>query len=98
MSKITESARNEDCQVRIPTICTFDPATTIWSHGRWYSAGRGKSIKALDIAGAYACTSCDAVYDGQRKPPPGYTREMVDADWCQGHFRSLILLAQKGLI
>ena len=47
---------------------------------------------------AYACTACDAVYDGQRKPPSGYTREQVDADWCQGHFRSLVKLSQKGMI
>jgi len=98
MSKITASANGEDCQVRLPGICTHDPATTIWSHARWGAAGRGKAIKALDIAGAYCCTSCDAVYDGQRKPPPGYTRDQVDADWCQGHFRSLVLLKEKGLV
>lgn len=98
MSKITESARNEDCTVRIIGACTFDPATTIWSHARWNAAGRGKAIKALDLAGAYACTSCDAVYDGQRKPPPGVTREQVDMDWCMGHFRSLLRLREKGLL
>lgn len=98
MSRITESARGEDCQVRIPGICTHDPATVIWSHARWGAAGRGKAIKATDAAGAYACTSCDAVYDGQRKPPEGMTREQVDLDWCMGHFRSLVLLAKKGLI
>lgn len=98
MSKVTESARGEDCQVRIPGVCTYDPATVIWSHARWGSAGRGKAIKASDFAGAYSCTSCDAVYDGQRKPPPGMTRIEVDADWCQGHFRSLLILEKKGLI
>lgn len=84
--------------MRIPAICTYNPETVIWSHARWNAAGRGKSIKAVDVAGAYACTSCDAVYDGQRPPPRGYTREQVDKDWCMGHFRSLVLLDQKGLI
>lgn len=98
MTKITESARGEECQVRIPGVCTYDPATVIWSHCRHYAAGRGKAIKAVDLAGAYACTACDAVYDGQRRPPEGMTRDDIDRDWNMGHYRSLKLLAEKGLI
>ena len=96
MSKITESARNEDCQVRIPGICSHDPSMTIWSHARWGSAGKGRGIKAIDLAGAYACTSCDAAYD-QLQGVRGMTRSEIDADWCQAHFRSLVMLKQKGL-
>ena len=95
---IRDSARGEACTVRLPGICANDPDATIWSHARWLDAGKGGSTKALDLAGAYACTACDATYDGQRKPPPGYTREDVDRDWCMGHFRSLLRLAQKGLL
>jgi len=98
MSKITESARNEDCTVRIIGVCSGDPAKTIWSHGRWQRAGRGKGIKAIDLCGAYACTDCDAVFDGQRKPPEGMTREDIDLDWMMGHMESLVKLSQKGLI
>ncbi len=98
MSKITASAREESCQVRIIGICTGDNAKTIWSHARWHYAGRAKSQKAPDIAGAYCCTDCDAVYDGQKKPPSGMTRGDVDADWTAGHFRSLLLLIEKGLV
>ena len=83
--------------MRLPNICTHDPATVIWSHARWGSAGRGKSIKALDLAGAYACTRCDACYDGQISVKH-LTREQIDADWVQGHFRSLVILKDKGLI
>lgn len=97
MSKIRESARGEECQVRIVGVCTADPATTIWSHARWGAAGKGKSIKALDLAGAYACTACDAAYDGQRQVI-GMKRGEIDADWCMGHFRSLVILRDKGLI
>lgn len=35
MSRITESARGEICQVRIPGVCTYGPETVIWSHARW---------------------------------------------------------------
>jgi hypothetical protein len=96
MSKITSSANGEDCQVRLTGVCTYDSAKTIWSHARWGAAGRGKAIKANDLAGAYCCTACDAAYDGQLKTT--LTRAEIDADWCMGHFRSLVKLAEKGLI
>lgn len=98
MSKITESARFEDCTVRIPGVCTFDPAQTIWSHARTGRAGKGRGIKAIDLAGAYACTSCDAVYDGQRPRPSGMSKEQVDLDWFNGHLESLVKLQEKGLV
>lgn len=99
MSKITESARGEDCLVRLVGVCTYDPEKTIWSHARWEAAGRGKSIKAPDIAGAYCCTACDGVYDGQARYQEPYTcRADVDRDWTMGHFRSLLRLKEKGLL
>ena len=97
MSAITKSANGEVCQVRYTGICTYDAATTIWSHCRHGAAGRGKAIKALDLAGAYACTACDAAYD-QMQGAKHMTRQELDLDWFMGHVRSLVLLQQKGLI
>lgn len=98
MSKITASANGQDCQVRIVGVCTYDPATTIWSHCRHGAAGKGKGIKALDLAGAYACTACDGVYDGQISRPNGMSKDQVEMDWFYGHIRSLVILSIKGLI
>ncbi|CAG9172435.1 nuclease domain-containing protein [Cupriavidus respiraculi] len=98
MSKIRKSANGKDCQVRLPGVCTFDPATTIWSHYRGEAGGKGGAIKSDDICGAYACTACDAVYDGQRPRPAGMTKEEVDLDWLVGHIRSIRILAREGLI
>jgi hypothetical protein len=95
--KLRQSAKGEDCLVRIPG-CPFDPAQTIWSHYRGSAGGKGGSIKATDIAGAYACTYCDAVYDGQTPRPDGMTKADVDLAWLEGHVRSLVRLQQKGLI
>jgi len=97
VSAITESARGEECQVRIPGVCTFDLEKTIWSHARHASGGKGKSIKAFDVCGAYACTACDAAYD-QMIGVKHMTREQVDLDWFHGHLRSLVILKRKGLI
>jgi len=96
-TSIRQSARGEECTVRIPGACTFDPATVIWSHAPLGAAGKGRGLKALDLCGAYCCTACDAVIDGQRPLPPGETRDSVLLAWMFGHMRSLVRLRQKGL-
>jgi hypothetical protein len=95
--KLRQSARGEECLVRLPG-CPADAAMTIWSHYRGGAGGKGKSIKATDIAGAYACTHCDGIYDGQTPRPAGMTKAEVDLAWLEGHVRSLVRLQQKGLL
>lgn len=95
---IRQSARGEDCTVRIPGVCRGHPDYTIWSHAPLGAAGKGRSIKALDLCGAYCCTACDAVIDGQAPLPAGYTRDQALQDWFYGHMRSLVRLRQKGLV
>jgi hypothetical protein len=96
-TKLRESAKGESCLVRLPG-CPADPAMTIWSHYRGSAGGKGGAIKSTDIAGAYACTYCDAVYDGQTPRPAGMTKDDVDLAWHEGHIRSLVRLGQKGLL
>lgn len=98
MKKLRQSARGEDCLVRLPGVCTHDPETVIWSHYRGLAGGKGMLIKSIDLAGAYCCTACDAVYDGQRRPPPGMNRDAVELAWLQGHIRSLVRAAWKGAL
>ena len=95
---IRESARGEECQVRIPGVCRGGTDHTIWSHAATGAGGKGLSLKALDLCGAYCCTACDAVFDGQAKLPPGINRADVMCDWLHGHLRSLVILRQKGLV
>lgn len=94
---VRDAARDELCTVRLPG-CPADPAMSIWSHNRHERAGKGKSIKALDLNGAIACTYCDSIYDGQRPRPAGMTVEQVELAWYHGHAESLVRLRQKGLI
>lgn len=95
---IRDSARGEQCQVRIVGACAHDPEKTIWSHAPLGAAGKGRGIKAIDLAGAYCCTACDAVIDGQAPLPAGVTRQQAELDWMHGHLRSLVILKQKGLV
>ncbi len=94
---IRDSARDEECLIRVPG-CPGDPAMTIWSHNRHQRAGKGGALKALDLNGAYGCTYCDAVYDGQRPLPPGVERWVVELAWFMAHAESLVRLRQKGLV
>lgn len=93
---IRDSARGEDCLVRLPG-CPGDPAMTIWSHNRHQRAGKGGALKAIDLNGAYCCTYCDAIYDGQRPLPAGASRQEVELAWFMAHAESLVRLKQKGL-
>lgn len=94
---LRDSAKGEDCLIRLPG-CPGDPEMTIWSHAPLGAAGKGGAMKALDLCGAYGCTYCDAVVDGQRPLPEGYTRDMALMDWLFGHLRSLVRARQKGLV
>ena len=95
---IRDSAKGEECMVRIAGVCRGGTEHTIWSHAPLGAAGKGKGIKALDLAGAMCCTACDAVVDGQARRPVGMTRDEVLLAWHEGHLRSLVRLAQKGLL
>jgi hypothetical protein len=96
--RIRDSARDEECLVRLPGACTHDPRTTIWSHYRGEAGGKAGALKSDDLCGAYACTVCDAIYDGQRKPPKGMTYADVVLAWFEGHIRSIVRLHAKGIL
>jgi Protein of unknown function (DUF1364) len=62
MSAIRKSARGQDCTVRIPGVCNFDPATTVLAH-----INGGGGMKSGDNEGAYCCHDCHSVVDGRAK-------------------------------
>jgi hypothetical protein len=68
-SKLTKSAKGQECQVRIVGICNFNPETTVLAH----LDGGGMGAKRLDIHGAYACSDCHTWVDG------GYTQGALKA-------------------
>lgn len=98
MSAITESARDEDCTIRMPGVCNFDRSTTVWAHANGSAAGKGMWMKSNDLLGAYACYACHQVVDGHVKPPIGTTRDDARLMFWQGHARSLLKLIEKGIV
>lgn len=96
VSKIRESANGVECQVRLPGICNFDKATTVWAHGNGSAAGKGMWMKSHDLLGSYACSACHDVYD--RRRPTDTPRVEVELAFWEGHARSLVLLIERGII
>lgn len=97
MSKITQSARGEFCQIRIPGVCNHNPATTVWCHANGSAAGKGIGMKSPDILGAYGCSSCHSAID---QPSVGalFSREQRKLMFWEGHARSVCILIDKGIV
>lgn len=95
MSKITQSANGQDCQIRIIGVCTN--RNVVWCHAIGLASGKGISKKSPDILGAYGCESCHDAYD-RRVKPSGMDYAEIEMDFHHGHQRSVVILTDLGLI
>lgn len=92
--KITLSAKGEDCRFRLYPYCNDDPETVVFCHAP--SSEKGMSRKSPDFWGAYGCSNCHAVADGQMKHD--LTSEEILEAWMRAIFETQMSLIQKGLI
>ncbi len=93
MSKLRKSARGEECTLQIHPYCNGNPETVVLCH---LPSGSGMGQKSPDWWAAYGCSACHDVIDGR-------SGDLLDADirnecMRRGHFRTLYLMIQKGLI
>ena len=95
MSKITESARGEECQIRMPGICNGNRDTVVWMHANGMAAGKGIGMKSPDVLGAYGCSSCHDEFDRRTRH---VGRDVAHLWFWEGHARSVIKLIEKGLL
>ena len=93
MSKYTKSAKGQECQIRIPSVCNFNPETTVLAHLN----GGGMGMKSLDIHGAYACSDCHDYVDHRN-------RARVFPDWdlkiwhMEGVIRTQKIMVEAGIL
>lgn len=92
MSKITKSARGEECTVRLPTHCNWDASTTVFAH----LGGGGMGKKKSDLFGAYSCSSCHSVLDGAISS--ALTSDDKELAHRQAVERTQEILLNKGLV
>lgn len=93
MSKITKSAKGEECQIRIPEVCNFNPETTVFCH----LGGGGMGRKSSDIHGAYGCSSCHDMVDN-RVGTHFMSYNELRLWFYEGVVRTQLILLEKGLI
>ena len=93
MSKLRQSARGRECQIRIPGVCNGNPETTVLAH----LPGGGMGRKRADIHGAYACSSCHDAVDG-RLERRSLTAEYLSRCHLDGVIRTQEIMLGEGLI
>ena len=90
--KIKDSARMEDCQVRLPGICNFNNETTVFAH---IGNSGGMASKVSDIHGSYCCSACHDEIDRRTRLMDAEQAELFG--W-HGVQRTQDILINKGLI
>ena len=94
MSKITDSARHENCTIRLGQVCNHNPETTVFCHISGVRFGHGMGIKTK--FGAYGCSSCHDAIDGRVKS--GYSDVELKNAHYQGVLETLAIMNERGLI
>jgi hypothetical protein len=67
--KLTQSAKNEEC-----VSCGTYDNTIVWAHSNESGHGKGMSLKAHDIFGAYLCMKCHQLFDSNPELINGVSR------------------------
>ena len=90
-TKITQSAKGENCALRIPGVCNFNSETTVFAHNN----GAGMALKAHDIHGCYACSDCHNWLD---KTSTRDDKRIFAQELLRAMIETQSILIQKGLI
>lgn len=97
MTDITKLAKGRDCLIRVPGRCNRNPETTVFCHVRLPDLS-GLGIKALDLFGAFECSDCHAIVDGQRGSWVEFPQDRRDLLLLDGTIRTQLILLNEGVI
>jgi hypothetical protein len=92
--KITDSAKGENCTLRIPGVCNFNPETTVPCH----SGGAGWAYKSHDIHICYGCSDCHNFLDGGYVNSNLMDIEQLMCEFLRAMIETQSILIQKNLI
>ena len=96
--KIRESARGEDCTLRLPG-CMNDTKTTVLAHSPYKSFhGGGISLKPEDLFSCYACSNCHDVLDGRKQMPGDWNDHYILHAFVRAMAETQRKFVEKGLI
>lgn len=91
-----QAARGQQCQVRLPGVCSFDSDTVVLAHlRRGGVAGVGQ--KPNDLIGVYACDKCHSAIDGRVQVDAGL-KPVMDRYILDGLCRTLDQVVKQGIV
>jgi hypothetical protein len=96
VSKLTKSARAQNCTFEIPGVCNANNETTVLCHLPHGKSG-GVAYKTPDVLGAFGCSSCHDVIDG-RATMPEHFKEDREFFMRRANGRTLLYWIDIGLI
>lgn len=89
--KARDSARGEDCQLRL-ACCNCDPSTTVLAHIRKFGWA-GAAQKPDDFLAVYACSACHDAFDRRARET-----EWTWEDITRAHGNTLRRMFEKGVL
>ncbi|NBI40180.1 DUF1364 family protein [[Haemophilus] felis] len=94
MKKINlrDEAKGRSCQVRLPSICNFNPETVVLAHFRMAGLN-GIGQKPNDVFGAWACSSCHDEIDRRTRL---FDMDFVRLAHAEGVLRTQAILMNEG--
>jgi hypothetical protein len=81
--------------VRLVGICNHNPETTVLAHVRMAGIS-GMGLKADDLLGAWACSSCHDAID--RRQHTDLERDFVRLAHLEGVMRTITVLRREGKV
>lgn len=82
-NKLRQSARGQDCTMRVVDVCNYNPETTVLAHIN--TEGGCMGGKAPDYSAAFMCSACHTWLDqnkGTEEERLFYTRRAMPRTWC----------------
>ena len=86
---LRNSAKGQNCTMRIPGVCNYDTETTALAHCPLKQ--KGMALKSSDYWAAFACSDCHDAMDNHRV-------ENADAIWLQAINETWGVWVEEGLI
>lgn len=88
-------AKGQECMLRLPGICNWNPETTVLAHIRRGFFGMG--TKPVDWCGVWMCSDCHDAYDG-RVEWEGWGRDELDANALRALCQQLAKYVELGVL
>jgi len=92
---LRKQARGRGCMVRLEGVCNHNSETVVLAHIRMPGIS-GMGLKADDLLGAWACSSCHDAID--RRSHMDLDRDYVRLAHLEGMVRTIAQLRKEGLV